>query len=62
MKKKMKNTVASAPADMLEVGQLFTCDGRKREDEEFVGFRNPDTDSESRPLRRRPGRNSPWRP
>jgi hypothetical protein len=44
MPTKPKNTVPSAPEDMLEPGKLFARDGRKRKDSEFVGARNPDTD------------------
>lgn len=41
-----KNTVPSAPEDLLEPGQVFTDDGRKRVDEDFVGASNPDADPE----------------
>lgn len=42
----MKNKVPSAPKDLLEPGQVFADDGRKRVDEEFVGVSNPDADAD----------------
>jgi hypothetical protein len=42
-----KNTVPSAPEDLLEPGQTFADDGRKRTDEEFVGANAPDADPET---------------
>jgi hypothetical protein len=54
---KAKNTVPSAPADMLDVGQVFTDDGRKRQDKNFVGARSPDTDADvQKPYTRRRAR------
>jgi hypothetical protein len=43
---KPKNTVPSAPEDLLEPGQVFADDGRKRADEEFVGASAPDADAD----------------
>jgi hypothetical protein len=42
----MKNKVPSDPKDLLEPGQVFADDGRKRADEEFVGASAPDADPE----------------
>lgn len=51
---KAKNTVPSAPEDMLEPGKVFADDGRKRRDENFVGAKTPDTDADvQKPYRRR---------
>ncbi len=49
-----KNTVPSAPEDMIESGQVFADDGRKRQDAEFVGAKNPDTDAASEEPRAQP--------
>ncbi len=54
---KRKNTVPSAPEDLLEPGQTFADDGRKRHDESFVGAKTPDTDADViKPYRRRRAR------
>ncbi len=54
---KPKNTVPSAPEDLLEPGQMFAEDGRKRQDANFVGAKAPDTDADvTKPYRRRRAR------
>jgi hypothetical protein len=51
---KAKNTVPSAPEDMLEPGKVFADGGRKRQDASFVGAKTPDTDADvQKPYRRR---------
>jgi hypothetical protein len=50
---KRKNTVPSAPLDVLERGRVFAGDGRKREDKEFVGAKTPDVEPERPPRQRK---------
>jgi hypothetical protein len=53
---KLKNRLPSTPEDALERGDLFTKDGCKRQDAEFVGVQAPDTDPDRRPGRSRRSR------